>query len=892
MLSTRDPAERVLSGLLACGVGLIDEVSRSITESHFTDPTLKSLYRAILVYRTVAGGALSADGVAGLTSGADAGTAALVREVYDALVARPETMDGTRWAAEELRAERERWLTLAALRDAQEIASGSVTEEPDARGNPGRTWAGPSDARQWVSERVSEIAAEVAVSDAPAADVFGEARDILSDYVTARDEDKSRRPMFGIPALDDITGGLGRGELVMVAASSGFGKSQMCVSLAYNAAVEQNLHVYFATSETVRKTVRARLVARHSRNAKFAELRESFSCPKGLNSKEIDRGKIPPEQVQFLGVVAADFDRMRQDPDAGSLWVAQMPYGQTMPGLAAAAEARARAARPDLLIVDYLALMSGTRRFQSKREELSSIVIDAAHLVVDFARGEGIPMVSPWQLNRESQKDMVRTGELDSSGLAETAEAVNSQPLHSKVLTPTGFRRMGDLRVGDPVIDPEGQPSVVTAVQPKGRRMTYRVTFADGGVAESSLDHLWKVRGKRNNRAPDGEGWRVLRLGDFAPGVERLPAHRGIPNPPRGSESVRRVVPTMAAPDLDGGGRRLLDPYLLGLLLGDGSFASERGSLSFCSCDPELLVALKEALPEGAQLSSVAERFADHEEWSLNVTCRISGSDGRRPGGNPVIVALRSYGLWGMGSALKFVPGDYKLAPAEVRQSVLQGLMDTDGSTGVCSGQGRDNVFTSTSMQLRDDVVWLARSLGCKVSGIRTVMNVQYTISNGSAVIAHDAYMCRIIPPDSVSLFRLERKAASQRQYRLGRPVRAIVGVEPIGEHEHQCIQVSAVSHLYVTDDFTVTHNSADLVLALSPDGERTEREAPLKLSVLKNREGEVLIGSNGIPMLVDYATSFFESRVGADAAGDPFDVSTNGGLDEGFAASLGSSFG
>ena len=96
MLTTRDPASRVLSGLLSCGIGLIDDISRSITEAHFTDPTLKSLYRAVLTYRTVAGGVLSPDGVAGLTSGVDAGTAALVRETYDALVAQPETVDGAR----------------------------------------------------------------------------------------------------------------------------------------------------------------------------------------------------------------------------------------------------------------------------------------------------------------------------------------------------------------------------------------------------------------------------------------------------------------------------------------------------------------------------------------------------------------------------------------------------------------------------------------------------------------------------------------------------------------------------------------------------------------------------------------------------------------------------
>lgn len=439
MLTTRDPALRVLSGLLSCGVDLIDEISRTIAEHHFTDLTLRSVYRAVLTYRSVAGGVLSPQGVADIISGADAGTAALFTETYEALKLAPETIEGTRWAARELADVRVRWLTQTALRDASEIMNGKVTEEPDALGRPGRTWEGPADAREWMALRLAEIATETAVSDAPAADVMAEGRQVLLDYVAARDEDKSRRPKFGIETLDEITGGLGKGELIMVAAPSGFGKTQLCVSLAYHSAIEQGLNIYFATSETVRTTVRARLLARHSRSPYFEDIRNELDAPKGLDSKAIDRGTLPRAHERFLKEVVTDFARRSKASEQGSLWVAQMPHGQTMPVLASQMEARARARKPDLVIVDYLALMSGTKRFASKREELSSIIIDAAHLVVDFGRGDGIPMVSPWQLNRESQKDMVRTGEMDQNGLAETAEAVNSADL-VLALSPDGDR--------------------------------------------------------------------------------------------------------------------------------------------------------------------------------------------------------------------------------------------------------------------------------------------------------------------------------------------------------------------------------------------------------------------------------------------------------------------
>lgn len=445
---SQDAASKVLSGLLAGDAGLIDEIQRRVTEEHFVDPTLRSIYRLILSYRSISGGVLNRDAVEQFTSRVDAGTAALMRETFDALAADPVTPDVVRWQAHELRAQREMLLTQRAFREASDILTGSITEEPDASGRPGRTWSGPADAREYLEARLAEIRSEVALSEAPAADVLREGRAILEDYIRARDEDKSRIPKTGLDQFDELTGGLSKG-LIMVAAPSGLGKTQFCVSLAYHASQEQGLHVYFATSETVRVTVRARLVARHSMHPKFAELRDQLDLPHGLDSKKIDRGMLPEAHVPFLATVAKDWGATGQTSSEGTCYVSQMPHGQTMAGLASQIEARSRVCRPDLVIIDYLALMSSlARRYASTREELSAIVKEAQHFAIDFNKGDGVPVISPWQLNRESQKEMVRTGQLDTSGLAETAEAVNSAHL-VVALSPDGERdgRMAGVRL-------------------------------------------------------------------------------------------------------------------------------------------------------------------------------------------------------------------------------------------------------------------------------------------------------------------------------------------------------------------------------------------------------------------------------------------------------------
>ena len=68
-----------------------------------------------------------------------------------------------------------------------------------------------------------------------------------------------------------------------------------------------------------------------------------------------------------------------------------------------------------------------------------------------------------------------------------------AQPLHSQVLTPSGFKRMGDMCVGDTVVIPSGGVAQVAGVYPQGERPVYRVHLRGGRVVEADADHLWTV---------------------------------------------------------------------------------------------------------------------------------------------------------------------------------------------------------------------------------------------------------------------------------------------------------------------------------------------------------------------------------------------------------------
>lgn len=72
-----------------------------------------------------------------------------------------------------------------------------------------------------------------------------------------------------------------------------------------------------------------------------------------------------------------------------------------------------------------------------------------------------------------------------------------AQPLDAQVLTPTGFKRMDELRLGDELASFDGTPSQVIGIFPQGRRQVYRITFADGRSAECCAEHLWRVHHQR-----------------------------------------------------------------------------------------------------------------------------------------------------------------------------------------------------------------------------------------------------------------------------------------------------------------------------------------------------------------------------------------------------------
>jgi phosphate starvation-inducible PhoH-like protein len=402
-------------------------------------------------------------------------------------------------------------------------------------------------------------------------------------------------------------------------------------------------------------------------------------------------------------------------------------------------------------------------------------------------------------LDPESIPRLMQAGTIEVAPLAYMRG--RAQPLTAKVLTPDGWRPIGELAVGDLVTGSNGLPTPVLGVYPQGRKPVYRVTTQDGASTLACGEHLWTVR------TPDdrshGRPSRVVQTQDMIGRLRRGHVHRFELPLVEPVEFPARDVP--------------IDPYALGLLLGDGCLTTT-ATPAFATTDPELAEALEAALP-GIELVRKGE--VDY------VLRHVRGGRGGVITANPVTAALRELQLAGTRSDTKFVPEAYRFNSAAVRLAVLQGLLDSDGGPVRQPGRTCRVQYTTCSEQLRDDVVFLVRSLG----GVaywrrRPAEGRKPGLARGRAVHHRsDAFVLDIRLPETIEPFRLERKSEAYALGGGGRPMRFVHSIEPEGETETVCIQVAAEDSLYVTDDLIVTHNTLNDAFIILDEAQNTTAE-------------------------------------------------------------------
>jgi len=364
------------------------------------------------------------------------------------------------------------------------------------------------------------------------------------------------------------------------------------------------------------------------------------------------------------------------------------------------------------------------------------------------------------------------------------------QPLDALIKTPGGWLKMGQMEIGTEVIAKDGTATKVTGVYPHGMKEIFKITFADGRSTECGADHLWRVYtgGKQYPIVPQV--------------INTMEIMRLLDTKTYGNLLWVDLIDSEQNADIE----LPIDPYLLGVFLGDGC---SRGSPDITTPDTFIVNEVSKLLPPECMLSEGHSCRVNKEGGESCYTYGIK----RKPNAkvNTFTKALINLDIFGKLSYDKFIPEIYLHASTKQRLHLLQGLLDTDGTIGTKGSVS----FSSSSEKLALGVQYLVRSLG----GIAKLsIRIPHYTYLGQRLTGRLDFRVNIRYKKQSELFRLPKKKERTNDYNQYAAIlkNKIETVESIGFKEVQCISIEHPDHLYVTDQFIVTHNSS-LLQQLTP---------------------------------------------------------------------------
>ena len=369
------------------------------------------------------------------------------------------------------------------------------------------------------------------------------------------------------------------------------------------------------------------------------------------------------------------------------------------------------------------------------------------------------------------------------------------------VFTPNGKTTIGRLKVGDKIFDESGALTTVTGVYPQGELELFKVIFHDGNYVTCCAEHLWNTQtwnDRRNfSRAKDEAKAKFSgSIRDTAEIARTLLRSKAANHSVQVCGPVQFHKKTLS-----------VDPYLMGILLGDGHFHND--TTSFTSSDSFIVEAVRALLPNGYSLTP--------HKISYGIVNKL---------GKPNLLhrSIKEMGLRGKRAWEKFVPAEYLYSSIEDRISLLQGLIDSDGTIGDKNGAVS---FTSTSSELIAGVKFIVESLGGIVTVGHKKTSYTYKGVKKQGRTAHTTY---IKLANEILPCRLPRKLEKWKAKSKYLPIRYIKAVEAVGVGPAVCIAVDNESKLFLTTGFIPTHNTRGSIMAANHYGNNVSVMVPAAL--------------------------------------------------------------
>lgn len=369
-------------------------------------------------------------------------------------------------------------------------------------------------------------------------------------------------------------------------------------------------------------------------------------------------------------------------------------------------------------------------------------------------------------------------------GLALMAYGVGkSQGLSAKILTPNGWVTNGSLEIGNIIIGRDGKTQLVQGIFPQGKRKIYTIEFNDGTSAQCDEEHIWSVNTFKQRTKHTYKNGKEIKTPDLS--FISITTKEMIDNIYVTKNKKLNYRIPIIKPVHFNESKLPLDPYLIGLLIGDGSMESSMITTS----DIEIINEVNRLYNDVT--ITPEKRIVKTKRYAVRLL--------------KIKDILRNLNLIDKKSHDKFIPLNYLYNTVENRISLLQGLLDTDG---YASKNGRVQ-YTTVSKELSENVRELILSLGgfCKITTKIPTYKYKDVFHNGKL-----SYTLTIsFSNKNIKLFRLNRKqerVVYREKYSSNKYIKTI---QYSHDEEAQCIKVSNNDSLYVTNDYILTHNTTFL---------------------------------------------------------------------------------
>ena len=405
------------------------------------------------------------------------------------------------------------------------------------------------------------------------------------------------------------------------------------------------------------------------------------------------------------------------------------------------------------------------------------------------------PQSGPQTAAFQSEADVLGYG--GAAGGGKGSFLYNSNQTLTEVITATGGVKLNEIEPGLQICDAFGSTQKVRRTKDWHDWPIWRVSFSDGTSVDTTPEHdwtCWRSHVGRKSAGISNDSYRRVWGMDAAQVMETQEILMNM-------EKGRRYRVPLCEPAIGNYNKYKIDPYLLGVLLGDGYMPKRK------VCQIGIHPSDQQILAECNRREPMLTIHDINKRGILTANLSVNSKNHAR---------LRDMGMVGKLAWEKELPKSCYFTPIEWRWELLQGLMDTDGWVE----DKRCAYYCTTSPRLRDGVARLARSLGCFV----TITNKFPTYTHkGEKLQGRDAYTLRIKSATPDKLFKLKRKKLLAEQIEHQSLAKEIVDIEDLKEKGTvRCIEVSHPYGLYLTNDYTVTHNSALTALLAIYEHERT----------------------------------------------------------------------